>query len=88
MSGRDIDAEFGRIVSTEFAAHDPELIAYYQNQMYGDGDEHFAGEKEFVHGVLRYEYFLSPSDLVRAVGKCVGKLAGIKTGGEFFNGKY
>ncbi len=84
MPSRDFDEEFGQIMGSEFAHEDAELVSFYQTRMFGDGGEEHPGERRFVHGLIRYEYPMSEADLRVAIGKCVGKLAGIKTGREFF----
>lgn len=87
MPERDFDEEFGQIMASEFAHEDAELVTFYKNRMFGNGSDHYPGEQQFVHGLMRYEYLMSKPDLQKAVGKCVGKMAGIQTGKEFFSDK-
>ena len=93
MSKRNFSKEFWTIVSgirqetkIAVASEDPGLVEFYAGLM--DGSRRVLPE---AHGLIAAEasavHNLSDEEYRRTLGRCVGHLAGIKTGRDYFYGE-
>lgn len=84
MPGRDLEAEFDEIM-VGLAAADPNLVDHFSQQMFGEAG---GGPEPLSWSLvkeIKLSYVLNDELFARSVGRCVARLAGIKTGEEFFS---
>lgn len=83
-SARDFEGEFDEIM-VGLAAMDDDLVDNLSWQMFGEGEDHPDIFSSSLAREVKLGYALNHQMFSRSVGICVAKLAGIKTGAEFFS---